>query len=76
MAKGLTRWYPRHVNPIRNGGYECLVRIAGCTYVIWPEKLEWDGRGFLVPIPMRVIQWRGMTKAAHIAALREKQGGV
>ncbi len=69
--KGRTRWYPRHVHPVRNGTYECIARIAPRVNVRW--QLEWDGKGFLVPFPMAVHWWRGMTKAAHRAA--SKGGG-
>jgi hypothetical protein len=36
-------------------------------------RLEWDGTGFLVPFPMMVQCWRGMTKAAHRAASKGEQ---
>lgn len=64
-AKGKTRWFPRHVPPVRNGVYQCHVRIAGGLVGQW--DLEWDGKGFRVPFPMVVYRWRGMTKAAHDA---------
>lgn len=63
-TKGKTRWYPRHVKPVRDGFYECHVRLMGGANTLW--MLEWDGVGFLVPIPMTVYRWRGQTKkAAH-----------
>jgi hypothetical protein len=30
------------------------------SLVLW--ELEWDGKGFLVPMPMVVHQWRGLAK--------------
>lgn len=63
-AKGKTCWYPRHIEPVRNGAYECIVRTMGGMVGNW--TLEWDGKGFLVPFPMVVYRWRGQTKkAAH-----------
>lgn len=61
-AKGETRWFPRHVHPVRNGQYECSVRIMGGLVVLL--SLVWDGKGFVVPFPMVVYHWRGLTKAA------------
>ena len=61
-AKGKTRWFPRHVHPVRNGQYECRVRIMGGLVGLWP--LVWDGKGFVVPFPMVVYHWRGLTKSA------------
>ena len=60
---GKTPWFPRHINPVRNGAYECHIRIACGGRTLW--MLEWDGVGFIVPIPMGVFHWRGQTKAAH-----------
>lgn len=63
--KGKTKWYPRHVHPVRNGIYECAVRISS-TAPLFLWMLEWDGAGFLVPFPMVVRKWRGQTKkSAH-----------
>ena len=70
--KGRTRWYPRSISPVRHGAYECVVRIPGGLVCIWPDKLVWDGVGFLVPMPMGVRQWRGMTKAAHREAIGQE----
>jgi hypothetical protein len=49
-----TRWFPRDCFPVRNGEYECAVRLPGLPnrLVLW--NLRWDGRGFLVPFPMVV----------------------
>lgn len=67
MPKGVTRWFPRHVQPARLGTYECVVRISSrVPAFLW--RLEWDGTGFIVPIPMMVDRWRGLTKRAHAAA--------
>jgi hypothetical protein len=63
--KGKTKWFPRKINPVRNGTYECVVLIARCLFN-W--KLEWDGHGFLVPFPMVVKHWRGQTKKAYMGA--------
>lgn len=69
--KGRTKWFPRHVHPVRSGEYECAVEISrSVPLALW--VLEWDGVGFRVPFPMRVYQWRGMTKQAHYAARKEK----
>ena len=70
MAK-LTPWVPRHIEPVRNGFYDCVVRIPGGLVTFW--RLEWDGIGFKVPMPMIVREWRGLTKsAAHQAAKEPK----
>lgn len=61
-VKGKTRWFPHHTHPVRNGQYECRVRIMGGLVGLW--SLVWDGKGFLVPFPMVVYHWRGLTKAA------------
>lgn len=57
-----TPWFPRNTPPVRQGWYECGVRLAGMPrrLVLW--ELEWDGKGFKVPMPMVVHQWRGLTK--------------
>lgn len=61
--KGRTKWYPREVHPVRNGVYECAVQISRSVPPFrW--ELEWDGTGFLVPFPMIVRHWRGLTRAA------------
>lgn len=73
--KGYTRWHLRETPPVRPGEYECFVRICPGGYVIWPEKLYWDGAGFLVPFPMVVKQWRGLTKQGHDAALKAIPAG-
>lgn len=68
--KGRSRWASRNIHPVRNGEYECIVRISrALPPYLWP--LEWDGKGFLVPIPMEVIKWRGLTKKAYDAAIKE-----
>lgn len=67
--KGRTKWLPRHVHPVRPGFYECGVLICSAQRTLMLTRLEWDGVGFLVPFPMVVRQWRGMTKKAHDAAL-------
>lgn len=61
--KGRTKWFPRHITPVRNGEYECLVRITSSA-PLFRWQLPWDGHGFLVPFPMVVRFWRGQTKAA------------
>ena len=73
--KGRTKWYPRHIVPVRHGAYECFVRVAGGLHTVWPEPLQYDGKGFLVPLPMGVIKWRGLTKAAHNATQAERERG-
>lgn len=65
-----TKWFPRYIEPLRVGEYECAVRITTIApLILW--RLRWDGVGFRVPVPMRVVQWRGLTKEAHSAALKE-----
>ena len=67
---GRTHWFllRRDGYPVRPGIYECGIRISSSLPVMaW--ELEYDGIGFLVPIPMMVHQWRGLTKKAHDAAL-------
>ena len=66
-AKGKTRWFPRALQPVRRGEYECAVRISrSVPPILW--NLEWDGVGFRVPCPMVVEHWRGLTKTAALAA--------
>ena len=70
MPKGVTPWFPRHVRPARLGTYECVVRISSSVpALLW--RLEWDGTGFIVPFPMMVDHWRGLTKRAHAEAAQE-----
>lgn len=61
--KGRTRWFPRNCHPVRNGEFECLVRISS-SLPLFRWMLPWDGKGFLVPFPMQVVHWRGLTKKA------------
>ncbi|MDM0024121.1 hypothetical protein [Variovorax saccharolyticus] len=63
MAKGVTRWFPRHVEPVRHGEYECRVQFSR-SLPCFRWRLQWDGKGFLVPFPMIVHHWRGQTKRA------------
>ena len=70
--KGRTRWYPRNIHPFRNGHYECAVRISRSLPLI-PWMLEWDGVGFVVPCPMEVHMWRGMTKKAYHQTILDMQ---
>jgi hypothetical protein len=72
-TKGKTRWYPRHVHPVRVGTYECVVRIMGGFFTRW--MLEWDGVGFRVPFPMGVYKWRGQTYKAW-CGITEKGGAT
>ena len=75
MPKGVTHWFPRRVHPARLGTYECVVRISSSVPAfLW--RLEWDGTGFIVPIPMMVDRWRGLTKRAHAAAQEGKSHGA
>lgn len=65
-ARGLTRWFPRGVAPVREGDYECVVRISRSVPPMrW--TLPWDRCGFRVPFPMSVLFWRGQTRRAAIA---------
>ncbi len=64
-----TEWFSRDEPPVRPGFYECHVRYAGMPGQRFWEMLEWDGQGFLVPFPLVVLQWRGVTKQTHDYAL-------
>lgn len=70
--RGRTRWMPRNIEPVRNGTYECIVRIPGGIVTVLP--LEWDGMGFIVPMPMIVRKWRGLTKRAYDEEVRRIEG--
>lgn len=61
-AGARTPWFKRTTPPVRPGVYECGVRFTSAipSLVLW--DLPWDGRGFLVPFPMVVHQWRGLRK--------------
>ena len=67
-----TRWFPRSTPPVRPGHYECAVRWTSAMPRLALWTLEWDGKGFLVPIPMVVHQWRGLTKPHK----QQPQGGA
>lgn len=54
-----SRWYRRHQPPTRPGAYECLAKITSSAPAFLFD-LEWDGKGFIVPIPMVVQWWRGL----------------
>ncbi len=63
--KGRTKWYKTKVTyPERVGWYECGVMITSAQKNLFSWMLYYDGVGFLVPIPMVVHFWRGMTKEA------------
>ena len=71
--KGRSKWFKtKDTYPVRPGVYECGVRFTSALPRLMLMKLEYDGRGFLVPFPMVVPIWRGMTKKAHDAAMKEK----
>jgi len=59
----ITQWHERKTPPTRKGFYECAVRVCGIqrNLIIW-GLLEWDGVGFIVPMPMVVHKWRGLAK--------------
>lgn len=66
-----TPWFDRSVNPVNLGVYECAVSISrGVPLTIW--KLEWDGVGFVVPFPMVVVEWRGLTRSSYLQLLKTK----
>lgn len=66
-----TKWFPRSAHPVRNGAYECMVQISrSVPLLLW--ELEWDGKGFLVPCPMVVKSWRGLTRKAFKLAGGDK----
>lgn len=56
-----TGWFPRSINPVHIGTYECAVMLTSSA-PLFRWQLEWDGRGFLVPVPMVVKRWRGLVK--------------
>ena len=70
--KGRTRWFrTSDTYPVRPGMYECLVRVSDFlpTYI---TMLEYDGFEFRNPLGFgRVTYWCGLTKAAHLAALKD-----
>ena len=68
--KGRTKWFRRNTPPVRNGEYQCHVRICGGFNTLW--MLEWDGNGFRVPFPMTVYKWRGLTKKEYDLQLGDK----
>lgn len=72
MKNGRTRWFHRQTHrPVRTGFYECSVHISSAVPQLrW--LLEWDGNGFLVPIPMVVLKWRGLTKKAFTEATEQE----
>jgi hypothetical protein len=57
-----TPWFPRNTPPVRHGFYECGVRWTSAMPTLCMWVLEWDGKGFKVPMPMMVKQWRGLAK--------------
>lgn len=69
--KGRTKWFKRDkCLPVRPGVYECGVIITSAQRNLFLMKLEFDGVGFLVDVPLiRVVVWRGMTKTAHDSAM-------
>lgn len=76
-----TPWFPRTTPPMRPGRYECGVRFTSAipNLVLW--QLEWDGKGFLVPMPMVVHQWRGLAeqpktqRSSKVTRPRKSPGG-
>jgi hypothetical protein len=66
--KGMTKWYPRSIDPIRCGEYECAIKFTR-TMPLMSWRLMWDGDGFLVPFPMVVYQWRGVTRKQWISGV-------
>jgi hypothetical protein len=64
MAKGKTRWYPSHINPVRKGMYECLMRSSR-SLPMFRVYFLWDDEMFVTGWPLSVVvYWRGQTKAA------------
>jgi hypothetical protein len=63
-----TPWFKAtNVRPVHKGEYECSIKISSSVpAMLW--KLEGDGIGFLVPIPMVVQFWRGLAKKPARAA--------
>ena len=57
-----TPWFPRNTPPVRLGLYECSVRVAGLPNGTLLWDLQWDGKGFIAPVPMVVKHWRGLAK--------------
>lgn len=63
-----SRWFRRNDPPTIPGTYECGVKLTSSArrLILW--DLEWDGRGFVVPCPMEVHQWRGLAHRPRRAA--------
>ena len=73
-----TKWFSRETPPTRPGLYECAVRLCGLQrgLIVW-GLLEWDGKGFLVPVPMAVRKWRGLRhKPSNATVQAAPQSGV
>ncbi len=59
---GHSQWFKRSEPPVNPGEYECIAWFtSSAPSSIW--RLQWDGHGFLTPIPMVVDYWRGLTRA-------------
>jgi hypothetical protein len=71
-VKGRSKWFKRNEHPVREGEYEVGYIITSMQRNAFLGRAYWDGVGFLVDTPlMRITCWRGMTKKAHDAALKE-----
>lgn len=56
----LTQWYPRTINPVRDGNYLCIIEGADSPMLLewWDDEwFEWWPRN---SAPPRVKSWRGL----------------
>lgn len=66
MPKGLTRWYPHKVKPVREGIYECVIRVSRYG-PMYRTTYRWDGQQFITGWPWSIVVfWRGQTRAAYL----------
>lgn len=59
-AQLLTPWFPHSTKPAHIGEYECAVQISSSVPLLL-MRLMWGGTGFIVPVPMVVKYWRGLS---------------
>lgn len=63
---GLTGWFPRSVNPVHAGDYECEIafgRVRGITKCYW-DGSRWGGI-------VHVVAWRGLAQPNALGASNE-----
>jgi hypothetical protein len=70
-----TDWYPKDINPVREGVYETLTGSWP-----FPHKALWDGKTWFTldvdtdkyTIKANIDQWRGVTEAQHLNFLLDE----